>query len=35
MKHRKRIDFDETWFDPNSPDVPDRAMDDELKKLTT
>jgi predicted dehydrogenase len=32
MKHSRRIEFDEKWFDPNTPDVPDREMDDELKK---
>jgi hypothetical protein len=34
MKHRKRIEFDETWFDPENADVPDRELDEELKKQT-
>ncbi len=34
MKHRRRIEFEEAWFDPNSPEVPDREMDEDLKKQT-
>jgi predicted dehydrogenase len=34
MKHRRQIEFDEKWFDPNSADVPDREVDEELKKET-
>jgi predicted dehydrogenase len=26
MKHRKRIEFDEKWFDPETPDVPDAEL---------
>jgi predicted dehydrogenase len=34
MKHRRRIEFEHPWFDPESPEVPDRELDDELKKQT-
>jgi hypothetical protein len=35
MKHRRRIEFEDKWFDPTEKDaVPDREMDEELKKET-
>jgi len=34
MKRRQRIEFAEEWFKAESPDVPDRELDEELKKET-
>jgi predicted dehydrogenase len=34
MKQRQRIEFADNWFKADSADVPDRELDEELKKAT-